>query len=105
MIKMVSHKDNAKSLVAFQKYADYLRTREKYDEALVQTKRVLELAPEDPTGLWIAGFCCMAKGQYATSEEYLNRGIKANKASPAMYKTMADVKNHLGRHDEALAAL
>ena len=105
MREMVNCKDNAKSLLAFQKYANYLRSREKYDEALVQTKRVLELAPEDPVGLWIAGSCYLSKGQYTTAEDYLNRGIKADKAGPGMYKTMAEVKNRLGRHDEAMAVL
>ena len=47
----------------------------------------------------------MAKGQYKTAEDYLNRGIKADKGSAAMYRTMAEVKNRLGRHDEAMAVL
>ena len=105
MLKMVQHKDNAKSLKAFQEYARYLLTEEKFDEALVQTKRVFELAPEDPLGLWIAGYCYLAKGQFKTAEEYLNRAIKADKGSPTAYRTMADVKNRLGRHDESVAIL
>ena len=69
MKRMVSQADNPKSVEAFQKYAYYLREQEKYDDALVQTKRILELKSEDPEGLWIAGNCYMAKGQYKTAEE------------------------------------
>ncbi len=96
---------NAKSVAAFQKYANYLREERKFDEALVQANRVLELAPEDSVGLWIAGFCYLANGQYKTAEDYLNRGIRADKRSHVMYTVMADVKNRLGRHDEAIAVL
>ena len=92
-------------MAALQKYAYYLREQERFDEALVQAKRVLELAPEDPVGLWVAGCCYLAKGQYKTAEDYLNRGIKADKSDRAMYQVMADVKIHLGRHDEAMAVL
>ncbi|MGO9107808.1 MAG: tetratricopeptide repeat protein, partial [Thermoguttaceae bacterium] len=105
MLEMVGHKDNAKSVQAFQVYADYLRAQGKYDEALLQTKRVLELAPEDPMGLWIAGACYLAKGQLQTAEDYFNRGIKADKSIPSMYTSMADVKTRLGRRDEALKVL
>src|SRR5208283_213189 len=69
MREMVSRTDdkgnviNAKSVPAFQKYAYYLREQERFDEALVQAKRLLELVPENPVGLWIAGCCCLAKGQ------------------------------------------
>jgi len=105
MHDMVSHKDNSKSLAAFQKYAYYLRQQEKFDEALVQANRILELAPENPVGLWIAGWCYLAKGQYKTAEDYLNRGIKADKGNQVMYLAMAEVKNRLGRHDEAVAVL
>ena len=109
--KVIKDKDgkavevNAKSVAAFQKYAYWLREQERFDEALVQANRVLELAPENPVGLWIAGCCYLAKGQYKTAEDYLNRGIKADKSDRAMYKVMADVKNHLGRHKEAMEVL
>ena len=106
---------NAKSVEAVRKYAHYLREQGKYDEALVETKQVLELKPEDSVGLWIAGCCCLTKGQYKTGEEakglykaaedYLNRGIKADKSSKDLYTVMSDVKNRLGRHDEAVAVL
>ncbi len=106
---------NAKSVPAHQKYAYYLREQGEFDKALEQAKRVLELAPENSVGLWIAGCCYLAKGQYKTAEEakelyktaedYLNRGIKADKGSYLLYTNMAEVKNRLGRHDEAMAVL
>ena len=44
---------NAKSKqLAHRKYANYLCDQGKYDEALVQAKRVLELAPRTP---WACG--------------------------------------------------
>ena len=113
--KDVEFEVNAKSVEAFKKYAYWLREQERFDEALVQAKRVLELVPEDPAGLFVAGCCYLAKGQgktgqeakalYKTAEDYLNRGIKAGKTTQAMYKVMADVKNRLGRHDESVAIL
>ena len=41
----------------------------------------LGIWPEDPLGLLIAGRCCLARrrARYKTAEEYLNRGIKADK--------------------------
>jgi tetratricopeptide (TPR) repeat protein len=105
MLEMVSQKENVNSVRAFQEYANYLRAEGKYDEALVQAERVLKLAMEDPVGLWIAGYCCLAKGQYKTAEDYLNRGIKANKNYPPMYTALAEVKNRLGLLDQAIAVL
>ena len=94
---------NAKSVSAHQKYAFYLREHEKMDEALIEANRVLELAPENSVGLWIAGCCYLAKGQYKTAEDYLSRGIKEDKSDRAMYLVMADVKNRLGHPEEAIA--
>ncbi len=126
MQDMVNAKDdkgiavNAKSLTALQAYADHLRRQaeadadpkrkqDKYKEALVQTNRILELAPEDSRGLLIAAQCYLAQAQYPAAEDSLNRGIKSKKADPvmypAMYETMFDIKNRMGRRDEALAVL
>ena len=105
MAEMASQKDNAKSVKALQAYANYLRDEEKFDDALDQAKRLLELAPEDPIGLWIAGCCCMAKQRYPAAEDYLNRAIQADKSDPTMYRTMAGLKNRLSRHNEAIAVL
>jgi len=103
---VVNQKDKDKTVEALRKYARYLlRTQEKYDEALKQAKRLLELRPEDPAGLWIAGSCYLANGQYKTAEEFLNRGIKADKRNADMYRTMAEVNNRLRRADEAIAVL
>ena len=96
---------NAKSVAAFQKYAYYLREQERFDETLLQVQRILELVPENSAGLLIAGHCYLAKGQYKTAEDYLNRGIQADKHNRAMYKVMVDVKNHLGLRDESAAVL
>jgi len=94
---------NEKSVSAHQKYAFYLREHEKMDEALIEANRVLELAPENSVGLWIAGCCYLAKGQYKPAEDYLSRGIKADKSDRAMYLVMADVKRRLGHPEEAIA--
>ena len=111
MKDMVSRKDkngnviNAKSVDAFQKYAWWFLEQEKFDDALAQVKRVLELSPKDPRGLLDAGRCYLAKGEYGTAEKYLAEGIEADKKDRAMYKVMADVKNRLGRHKESLEVL
>ena len=68
MREMVDNPVNAKSVDALTKYAYWLREQEKFDEALVQAKRILELAPEDPEGLLVAGCCYLAKGRYKTAE-------------------------------------
>ena len=105
MLEMITQKDNAKSVKALQAYAEYLRIEMKFDEALIQAKRVLELAPEDPVGLLIAGCCCVAQQHYQTAEDYLKRGIKAAKSNPNMYRTMAMIKTRLRRPNEAIVIL
>ncbi len=129
--------NNPKSVSALQKYAYYLRENERFEEALVQAKRVLELAPDNSVGLWLCGCCYLSLGEaaknlsenpfheltaqdawkggsgigskaeecYKTAEDYLNRGIKADKSDRAMYMVMADVKIHLGRRDQAIEVL
>ncbi len=103
--KDVEDEVNAKSVSAHQKYAFYLRENEQFEEALVHAKRVLELAPENSVGLWLAGCCYLSLGEYKTAEDYLNRGIKADKSDRAMYMVMADVKIHLGHRDQAIEVL
>jgi tetratricopeptide (TPR) repeat protein len=115
MHDMVSNPLNARSVAALQKYAYYLREQDRFDEALVQAERILKLASENSVGLWIAGCCYLAKGQsktgeeakalYKTAENFLIRGIKADKSDRAMYMVMAEVKLYLGRRDEAIAVL
>ena len=97
--------NNSKSATAILMYAYYLLEQEKFDEVLTQAKRILELVPEDPKALWLAGRCYLAKGQYKTAEEFLDRGIQVSKSDRAMYKVMAEVKNRLGRHKEAMEVL
>ena len=129
--------NNPKSVSALQKYAYYLRENERFEEALVQAKRVLELAPDNSVGLWLCGCCYLSLGEaaknlsenpfheltaqdawkggsgigskaeecYKTAEDYLNRGIKADKSDRAMYMVMANVKIHLGRRNQAIEVL
>ncbi len=94
-----------RSTAASQAYANFRRGQGSLDEALAQAERLLGLVPENPLGLQIAGCCYVAKGEYKTAEDYLNRGIKAHKANAGMYTIMAGVKDRLGRHDQAMAIL
>lgn len=99
------YKDHANSVKALQKYARYLLLDGKYEEALKPARTVLELEPEDPDALLIAGRCYLATGKYKTAEGYLNRGIKADNRRDLIYRLLAEVKRLLGRGDEAIAVL
>jgi cellulose synthase operon protein C len=127
MRDMVSHKGqdgkeiNGGTLLAHQHYADYLcmylNEPGKVDAAMEEAKRILELAPEDPWGLWFAGRSCLAKGQYETAEGYLKRGIAAKKddwdrdlewkkdLKRNMYDSLAIAKKFGGHRPEAIEVL
>ncbi len=81
---------NSKQL-AHRKYANYLCDQGKYDEALVQAKRVLELAPEDTVGLWLAARCYLAQGVDGRSDEAKALYKKAEEAE-AKHKPAEEVK-------------
>jgi len=98
-------KNNRMSVEAIRKCAVYFRASEKNDDALAQAKRLLELQPEDAVGLWIHGCWYLANGQYKTAEEFLDRGIKADKHNSDLYRTMAEVNTQRRQRDKAIEIL
>ena len=51
MLEMVNQKDNAKSVEAFQKYANYLRDEEKFDEVAGPGQTALGIGAGRPRGV------------------------------------------------------
>jgi cellulose synthase operon protein C len=110
---------NGKSREAHEYYARYLRDRGNADEVLVETDRLLKLAPESPVALWLTGCCYQSKGQYEKAEGYVKRAIAADKRPDKgsdnaernitdtvnMHITLADIKTCQGFRDESMNAL
>jgi tetratricopeptide (TPR) repeat protein len=95
---------NPKSARAHDLMGRYLYLLGRYQPAMAEAKQALDLAPEDPLALWLAGRCTLELQQYAVAAEYAKRGIKAAKQDPSMYLLLADIKTRTGQRDEALAA-
>ena len=94
---------NPKSTKAHVLFGRYLFLAGRTQPAMGQARLALELTPEDPVALWLAGRCALEQQQYVVAAEYAKRGIKAAKQDMAMYILLADIKLRSGQREEALS--
>jgi len=77
-------------------------------EAISLFERSIKLGPRDPRQglwMWILGFGHITARQYEKAVEWLQRGLQRNPGNPDGYLCLASSLGHLGRLEEAKAAI
>lgn len=96
---------NPKSSKAHFLRGRYLFAVGSRDEALVETSKALQLAPDDASVLLLAAICHKVKGEYDEARRCASHGIELRPNTVIMYTTLADIELRAGNRDEAVAAL
>ncbi len=74
------------------------------DEAVVQSRKGIDIAPEYLNGYWQLGWTLTVANDPASAVEYYERGIGKGIQQPDIYADMAVAYLDLGRYDDALVA-
>ncbi len=77
----------------------------RYDEAIEQLRRTIELEPEYPVTYWILGLLLRKAGSYELAIAEGEKGVKLSGGSPLMRAALAQTLGAAGRAEEALQVL
>ncbi|MBW1815753.1 MAG: tetratricopeptide repeat protein [Deltaproteobacteria bacterium] len=77
--------------------------KRKYDEALSEGKRAVELGPNEGDIVALYGYLLREVGRYRESIEFLERAVRLNPMTPNLYfSTLAGAYQGLGNNDRAM---
>jgi tetratricopeptide (TPR) repeat protein len=77
----------------------------RYDEAIEQLRRTIELEPDYPVTYWILGLLLRKTGSYELAVAEGEKGVKLSGGSPLMRAALAHTLGAAGRAEEALQVL
>ena len=73
----------------------------RYDDAIEQLQKTLELEPDFPATLWFLGLAFHEKGNHEEAITYLERAFKASGRDPGVAPFLAYIYATAGKRDEA----
>lgn len=92
-------------LASYQVLGDVFRHQRKYDEALEQYVNILELSPQNLTGLNRIGGLLILRGDYETAIKYLEKSLSIESGQATALTNLGTALYQLKRHQEAKKSL
>jgi len=88
--------------IAYARWGLLLTLQLKHDEALIRTRRAVELSPSDPEILMIHGMALEWAGEISEAIQYINQALELNPNNATAHAFLAEAYIDSNRPDEAL---